>query len=179
MKNMQSPSTFDLIRGAIGIRLVRKYRSLFNVPDIVFVKENLAFEGITSYLELEKKGIATILDLRAETPEEKISNVKLRYKKIRIIDSGIPSNSQIDQIISWIKDSLDSGEKVFVHCNLGRGRASLIIAMYLIFDGMSLELSLNLIKKRKFTYLNQKQLDFLKNYYDIRNREDNNGVNQD
>jgi len=100
---MESPSIIDLVKGAFGIRVLRKYRSLLNLPDMVFVSENLAFGGFTSYLELEKKGITTILDLRAETLEEKIDYNKLKYKKIKIIDNGIPTNSQICQIVSWIK----------------------------------------------------------------------------
>jgi len=173
--NVESPSVIDLIKGAFGIRVLRKYRSLLNLPDMVFVSENLAFGGFTSYSKLEKKGITTILDLRAETLEEKIDNEKLKYKKIRILDSGIPTYTEIYEIVNWIKDSIDLDEKVFVHCNLGRGRASLVIAIYSIYEGKSLQSALNIIKKRRFTYLNQKQLNFLKNYYERRKNE--NGQN--
>jgi len=38
-------------------------------------------------------------------------NIGIEIKKIRIIDSGILSNSQINQIINWIKDSIDSDKK--------------------------------------------------------------------
>ena len=179
MNSMNSFSKLDLIVGAFGIRAIRKYRSFCNSPDMEFVKENLSFGGFTSYSELEKKGITAILDLRAEVPEEKIFKSKLRYKKIRVTDSGIPSSSQITQIIDWIRGYLDSKEKVFVHCNLGRGRASLAIALYFIHEGFSLESSLKIIKKRKFIYLNKKQLDFLKNYHLTRNRGNNKRVSQD
>ena len=165
-------SKIDLFTGAIGIRISRKLKSFRNKPDIVHTKGNLYFGGTTSYLQLQKAGITSILDLRAESPQEKISNNLLKYKKIKIIDGDVPSALQSKIIITWLEDTLNQGEKVFVHCNLGRGRATLVTALYLIHEGLSLDETLNIIKKRKFVYLNNKQLDFLKNFKDMHDKKE-------
>ena len=45
----------DLLVGAVGIRLSRKLKKIRNIPDVVFVKGNLAFGGYTPYEELRKR----------------------------------------------------------------------------------------------------------------------------
>ena len=101
------------------------YKKIRNIPDIIFIKQNLGFGGATSYQELEKLGFTAILDLRNEALREIVENKSIKYEKIGIPDGLTPSKSQISQIISWMAENLNSGEKIFVHCNLGRGRATL------------------------------------------------------
>ena len=158
-------SVCDLLIGAAGIRLMRKYKKVRNIPDIVYVKKNLAFGGITSYEELKKIGINSVLDLRVERPNEIIDDIKLEYMKIGIPDGSIPNELQINQIYKIVKEEKE-GKTVFIHCNLGRGRATLVTLLYLLKDGVSWEMALKKIKKRKFVYLNKKQLEFLKKIYD-------------
>lgn len=141
------------------------YKKIRNIPDIVFVKENLGFGGATSYSELEKLGFTAILDLRNEVIESPVENKSIKYKKIGIVDGKAPSKSQISQIISWMTESLNSGEKVFVHCNLGRGRATLVVSLYLLSKGETLDSALRLVKKRRFVYLNKFQLNCLKKIF--------------
>ena len=77
-------SIIDLRFGAIGIRLVRKYRKIRNIPDVVFVRENLAFGGFTKYSELPKMKINSIIDLREEVPAENAEN-EIDYNKIGLL----------------------------------------------------------------------------------------------
>jgi protein-tyrosine phosphatase len=51
---------------------------------------------------------------------------------------------------------------VFIHCNLGRGRATLTTFSYLLKVGIEWEDALRTIKRRRFVYLNRKQINFLK-----------------
>ena len=154
----------DLIIGAIGIRILRKYKKIRNIPDVVFVKENLAFGGVTSSKELSKLKIHSVIDLRAEYSSKYVENELIEYHKFDIIDGDIPSESQINQIHEIISKNEKQGKAVFIHCNLGRGRATLTTLSYLLREGMSWEIAIKKIKKRKFVYLNKKQIDFLKKF---------------
>ncbi len=155
---------FDLIIGAVGIRLLRKYKKIRNIPDVVFVKKNLSLGGKTTYEDLSKMNIDTVIDLRAEIKEEFEENNSFSYHKIGIIDGSVPTESQINQIHKIIDDCIKQDKIVFVHCNLGRGRATLVTLSYLLREEIDWETALTVIKKRKFVYLNNKQLNFLKKW---------------
>jgi len=157
-------SKSDLVIGAIGIRASRMYKKIRNIPDIIFIKQNLGFGGATSYQELEKLGFTAILDLRNESLREVVENKSIKYEKIGIPDGLAPSKSQISQIISWMTENLNSGEKIFVHCNLGRGRATLVVSLYLLSRGETLDSALRLVRKRRFVYLSKLQLNCLKDF---------------
>jgi len=155
----------DLIIGAVGIRLIRKYKKIRKIPDVVFVKKKLAFGGKTSYSKLLKLKVNTVIDLRAESTNEFIENSLIKYHKIGITDGGIPTKSQLDKIHKIIEENIKGGNGVFVHCNLGRGRATLATLSYLLSDGLDWESSFKMVRKRKFVYLNKKQINFLKIWY--------------
>jgi len=154
-------SIFDLVIGAVGIRLMRKYKKIRNIPDIVYVKKNLAFGGVTSYSELIKLKIDSVIDLRAETPIKNIENNLIEYHKIGFLDGDVPTFSQIDMVHKIINEGEKQGKTVFIHCNLGRGRATLMTMSYLLKQDLDWNGALKKIKKRRFVYLNKKQWSFL------------------
>jgi len=156
-------SIIDLVVGAIGIRITRKYKKISEIPDVVFVKENLAFGGITSYNQLSKFKIDFIMDLRLECPDEIIDKKLFGYEKIGIPDGGIPTPAQINQIEKIVKEKLKSKQSIFIHCNLGRGRATLVTLLFLLHENIKLEDGLKMVKKRRFVYLNKNQFSFLIN----------------
>ena len=151
----------DLLTGAIGIRLMRKYKKIRKIPDVVFVKPYLAFGGYTFYEDLKKMKIDTIIDLRAEVSEELIEDNTLDYFKIGIIDGSVPSEDQINYIHKIIFENERRKKIVFIHCNLGRGRATLAIMSYLLVD-QNWDTVLKKVRLRRFVYLNKIQINFLK-----------------
>ena len=159
----------DLIIGAVGIRLSRKFKKIRYQPDVIFVKENLAFGGYTPYEELQKLKINTIIDLRVETPPETIDNEIFEYHKIGITDGSIPAKSQIIQIHKIISENELKGKAIFIHCNLGRGRATLATMSYLLKDGFDWQTAWKMVKQRRFVFLNKKQIRFLKTCGKINN----------
>jgi len=158
----------DLIIGAVGIRISRKVKKIRNLPDVIFVKDNLAFGGYTPYDELKKIKINTIIDLRIETPEETSDKEIFEYHKIGITDGSFPSESQINQIHKIIEEKEKQGKTIFIHCNLGRGRSTLITLSYLLREGMDWEIALERVKRRRYVYLNKKQIGFLKKYWNLK-----------
>jgi len=85
----------------------------------------------------------------------------LEYHKIGFQDGSIPSDLQIVQIHEIINGSEKLNKNTFVHCNLGRGRATLAIMSYLLKEGFDWKIALKKIRKRRFIYLNKKQVNFL------------------
>ena len=150
-------SIFDLVIGAAGIRLMRKYKKIRNIPDLVFVTDNLAFGGITPYNELFKSKIDIVIDLRAEAAQENVDNNSLVYHKIDLKDGGVPTDSQIIQVHKLINEGKKRNKIIFIHCNLGRGRATLITMSYLLNEGYEWETAMKKIKTRRFVYRNKKQ----------------------
>jgi len=155
-------SIFDLVIGAVGIRLMRKYKKIRNIPDIVFVTDNLAFGGVTHYNKMLKSKIDIIIDLRLETAHENVDSDSFEYHKIGFTDGSDPTDSQINEINELINDGKKRGKTIFVHCNLGRGRATLATMSYLLNNGYNWKTALRKIRARRFVYLNKKQWDFLK-----------------
>ena len=155
-------STFDLAIGAIGIRLMRKYKKIRNISDLVFVTDNLAFGGVTPYNKLLKSKIDIVIDLRDETPNENVDDGSLEYHKIGFKDGSVPTDSQMTQILELINEGKKRDKIIFVHCNLGKGRATLTTMSYLLNDGYDWETALKKIKKRRFVYLNKKQFNYIK-----------------
>ena len=117
--------------------------------DFVFVEKNLSFGGNTNYEILSKNGITAILDLRVETDDEKTEHLGMKYLKIGILDGGIPTSNQISKIIKWVNERREKKDVIFIHCNLGRGRATLVTILCLIAEGVSLEDAMIWVKKRK------------------------------
>jgi len=154
-------SIFDLVIGAIGIRLTRKYKKLRNIPDLVFITDNLAFGGVTPYDKILKSKIDIIIDLREEVTLEDVDDDSLDYYKIGFKDGHVPTDSQIDQIHHLINEGKKQNKTIFIHCNLGRGRATLTAMSYLLSDGYDWKTALKKIRTRRFVYLNKKQLNFL------------------
>jgi len=159
---------FDLVIGAVGIRISRKYKKFRNIPDIVFVNDYLAFGGVTSYKELARLGFDSVIDLRLETQIKNFENNLIEYHKIGFEDGNIPTDSQLSQIHEIINEKENQGKIVFVHCNLGRGRAALTTMSYFLFKGLDWEQALKKIRKRKFVYLNKKQRNFLEERWNIK-----------
>ena len=154
-------SIFDLAIGAIGIRLMRKYKKIRNIPDLVYVTDNLAFGGVNSYNKLLKSKIDIVIDLRAEAPLENVENNSLEYHKIGFEDGSVPTDPQITKIHELINEGKKRDKTIFIHCNLGRGRATLTTMSYLLNNGYGWDTALKKIRIRRFVYLNKKQWNFL------------------
>lgn len=157
-------SIFDLVCGAISIRIERMIKRIKKEPDIVFLTNNLAIGGYTNYSLLVGK-VNCILDLRKEAPssEDFAKKLGFEYLKVGIRDGGAPNLEQVNLMINWIEDKLKNNKKVLIHCNLGRGRAPLVACIFLSSKGFSLSDCLDLVKrKRKYIYFNHEQLKVLK-----------------
>ena len=162
----------DHIIGAVSVRLRRIIFRLMDKADISYVNPNLGVGGVCSIKSLLKENIHTILDLRGEaehSPEE-LKKFSIYYLRLEVNDRGVPNLASAIKVIKWVKLNLDQDKKVFIHCNLGRGRAPLLATIYLISQGMKSENAIRLIKEtRIYSYFNNKQLQWIKEFENNKN----------
>ena len=168
-------SFFDHVYGGFSVRGHRYLKKLRNSADMSLINSNLAVGGTGNIKNITKKGMQSILDLRKESCDDKymIKKYSIHYLRIMISDRGVPSIQETQNAIDWIETQIQQRRKVFVHCNLGRGRGPLLIVLYLISKGMNSKLAINIVKeKRSFTYLNKKQINFIREFENYKNTTD-------
>jgi len=158
---------FDHAYGALSVRIHRYIKKNRHLADLTIINSNLFVGGTSDIQYIVKEGIHSILDLRKESCDDKylIKKFSINYLQIKIKDREIPSIEETQNAINWIETQIMQKRKVFVHCNLGRGRGPLMIILYLISKGMDSKSAINNVKeKRSFTFLNEKQLNFIKKF---------------
>ena len=156
--------TFDHLNGAWKVRLRRFLFSLQGKPDISFIYPNLGVGGVSSVKGLWECGIKAILDLRDGSQDDPIELEKysIDYMNLKIPNRGTPDLEHATKAVNWIKSNIDQDKKVFVHCNLGRGRGPLLTVMYLISQGMKSDDAIVHVKNiRPYSFFNRKQLHWI------------------
>lgn len=149
------------------MRLRRFFLNVKNMPDLSIVDSNLYIGGFCKIKNLSDYGIQAILDLREEGEDDSkdLEKYSMQYLRIGIHDRGIPTLHDTQSALDWIRHHLNDNKKVFIHCNLGRGRAPLMACLYLISKDVERRSAIKLVKKsRKYTYFNQNQLQYINKF---------------
>ena len=160
-------NNFDHFYGACGVRTKRIWCKIRKIPDISIITDFVSIGGSTTIGGLAERGISAIVDLRDEDTDDPIliKKYSMHYLRIGIVDRGIPDETEAKEITNWIHEKINSGNKVFIHCNLGRGRAPTMACLYLISKGMTSKDAIYSIKKnRRYAYFNKKQLKFIQEF---------------
>lgn len=88
---------------------------------------------LVSLLEKEE-----IVELGLLQEEAACKNFGIEFINFSISDRGIPaSGSNIDLLICNLKDKLQKGISVVIHCRMGIGRSSIIAGSVLLQEGLS------------------------------------------
>lgn len=149
--------------GALTVRVHRFLLTFNKNPDAVSIYPNLFFGGYSSLSALKKIEIDSIVDLTEDQLNKNHSKkFSINYFSLPIPDRGIPTMDDVFTTIKWIQNQLENNEKVFVHCNLGRGRGPLLTALYLMYTGMNKNDVIRLLrKKRPYVFFNHRQQEFI------------------
>jgi len=113
-------------------------------------------EGLQEMLD---KGITGIVNMR----EAHLSDVDKGIAGPNHLHLATRDNTppQVDDLVKgaeFIRDQIEDGGKVYVHCGVGVGRAPTMTAAYLITTGLSPDEALKTIrKKRPFIHLTGRQ----------------------
>jgi len=125
------------------------------------ITDNVWIGGVNSPELILSEGFNAVVDLReGDTDKYRkfLEDHGVDYLNVKIPDRGHASPEVLSQIVEWIKEKVRRGEKILVHCNLGRGRAALVAAAYLVSKGVKPEEAINIVKKkRQVTFINGRQ----------------------
>jgi len=114
---------------------------------------------------LESRGIHACVNMRIEKDDAARGLALKHYLYLPTIDDEAPSIEHLDQGVAFIRNVVQSGGKVYIHCGAGVGRAPSMAAAYLMAEGDSLDNALARIRKvRPFINITPPQLQQLKIY---------------
>jgi protein-tyrosine phosphatase len=102
----------------------------------------------------EKFGVNSIVNLRVEADDRERGIDPEHYLWLPTIDHTSPTVEQLQRAASFITERIEAGEKVYIHCAAGVGRAPLTAAAYLVSQGYDVDEALNFIRARR-PFINQ------------------------
>jgi predicted ATP-grasp superfamily ATP-dependent carboligase/protein tyrosine phosphatase (PTP) superfamily phosphohydrolase (DUF442 family) len=148
-------------------RLVEEY---FGLPNLKYGKmdRKLYFGGQFSKLGLLKLkfyGIKSVLSLRNDFSDPKISFIKMEYFKIDIPEYEEITIENFTTSIDCINRQIELGRPIFVHCREGVGRAPSVVVGFLLSKGVNLKEALETVyASRPFSNILEEQLASLRRY---------------
>ena len=118
------------------------------------------------YQYLLKQGIRAVVDIRDERSDdlELYAEQGINHIKLRVPDMMMPPLNILTEGVDFMKEQVDQGRVVYVHCAKGRGRSAALVAAYLMkHHGMSYENAKQVLEsKRKLVKLQDRHEEGLK-----------------
>jgi peptide-methionine (R)-S-oxide reductase len=145
------------------------------IRDGIFIGTNKCCESHFDEVLMDKEGISSDISLE----EEKIdAPIGVRsYLWLPTPDNEPPSPDNLILGVSMIDNLVRLGEKVYVHCKNGHGRAPTLVAAYFVSKGYSPEKAEEMIKaKRPSIHLTESQKKALEGFSSEFRSSDNNGT---
>lgn len=119
------------LNGKLGITFLpgrRDYGRSLDDDIAVLEHENVdAVLCLISHDEFSRYGVDSLLTNYREH--------QLDVKHLPIVDGRVPSLEQMNEMITWLTERLNTGKKVLVHCVGGLGRAGTVSACFLRAQG--------------------------------------------
>lgn len=151
----------DLVIGGIHARLAKLWALIGLHLNADRITDNIWIGGLNSPRVILSEGFNVVMDLREEATDDyrsSLENHGIDYLNVKIPDREGASTKLLSWIIKQIDERVQRGEKILIHCNLGRGRSALVAAAYLVSKNHEPEEAISLIKKkRRVTFLNNQQ----------------------
>ena len=147
-------------------KIYRWTRGISN-PRYAVITENIMIGGQPSEKGLRrliKRDYTLIINLREEFDYSQLVEIeKIRYVYLPTADDSSLSPEYLEEGISVIKNELESGGKVFIHCLEGLGRSATLLAAFFIYEGHSLDNAMEKIReKRPFINPSNSQIEMLR-----------------
>lgn len=129
------------------------------ITDQVFIGTNACCQ-MHFKQELLDKGVTRDISLESEKIDQPYGVETFLW--LPTPDKNPPSLDKVKIGIVALSEMLAQGQKVYIHCKNGHGRAPTFFASYLMSQGMTAEQALELIKtKRPSIHLEPSQIGFL------------------
>ena len=160
------------IEGARWIRkgFARFYEFSPTHLNLSWVTDQLAVGGAyksSQIPRLKAMGVNAVIDCREEAKDdvEGLKRHGIDYLRLPTIDATALSQSSLEQGVAWARERLARGDKIFVHCHHGVGRAPLMGGCILVDRGSNAVDALDLIKAHRWqAQPNEEQLNALVEY---------------
>lgn len=125
------------------------------------------------YQFLLDNGITAVLNIRAEREDDVIHYQKhnIAYQQLKVLDITVPPEQMIDAGVAFVRQQVEAGRTVLVHCAKGRGRSATIVAAYLMkYEGLSFDEVKQMMKEiRPLTKLEGRHRQRLEQWIESRN----------
>lgn len=119
-------------------------------------------------VEFKKLGICGEINLEVENPEMPPKSIDV-YLWLPVVDKEAPSQDQLMIGTAALKQMIDLGNTVYVHCRNGHGRSPTLVAAYLIrYQKMSVDEAIESVaKKRPEVHLEDRQKMALQEFWQL------------
>lgn len=98
---------------------------------------------------LELQGFNACINMRIEKDDAAYGLALSQYLHLPTVDDDAPSLENLDRGVAFIRQAIQDGGKVYIHCGAGVGRAPTMAAAYLIAEGHSLDEALPMIRRSR------------------------------
>ncbi len=113
--------------------------------------------------KLERAGITGDVNLRTEYDDAAHGLALAHYLHLPTVDDAAPTLEHLSQGAAFVRQVIDGGGKVYIHCAGGIGRAPTLACAYFITQGMTREQAVALIRRtRPFIHIMPPQWEQLK-----------------
>lgn len=86
---------------------------------------------------LQRRGVTAVVSMRGEIDDRERGIAPARYLHVPTVDNHAPTLEQLKTGVSFIREEIEKGGAVYIHCWEGVGRAPTMAAAYLVSTGMS------------------------------------------
>lgn len=116
---------------------------------------------------LKQWGITGVVNLRRERDDRSLGVDIPHYLYLPTTDDDAPAIEDLTSGVVFIREQIESGGKVYVHCGAGVGRAPTMAAAYLVAMGDTPQQAMERIRKvRRFIRPTAGQMEQLEHYYE-------------
>jgi protein-tyrosine phosphatase len=104
---------------------------------LVYTVKDWSSEGVNAVVSLLDPVEAKQLDVQHEA--DLCARHSIRFIAFPIPDRGVPKREALLKLLEELAQLLRNGQRVVVHCRLGIGRSSVVLASLLVKSGVSAE----------------------------------------
>lgn len=149
--------------------LDRPIRRQCEVTPQLFVGPQFKRNG---WRQLQKWGISGVVNLRREFDDLSLGVSIPHYLHLPTTDDAPPTLEDLGRGVDFIREMIDGGGKVYIHCGAGVGRAPTMAAAYLVSLGEPPQQAIDRIRTtRKFIRPTAGQREQLQNFYDLHTKK--------